>query len=173
MAAKVLKLDGRVHVPPQDIPEIGRFAVIADPQGASLSVFTPKEAMTLHDTEKPGEFCWNELLTSDQAGGFRFYRELFGWEKMLDHDMGPMGTYLIYGIDGKQLGGMFTMSKDQMPPAWLYYVQVESLDASLERAKKSGSKVMNGPMEVPGGARIVQLMDPQGAAIALHERAKA
>jgi predicted enzyme related to lactoylglutathione lyase len=179
--AEVRKLDGRVYVEPQDIPKIGRFAVVADPMGASLSVFTPEppadpsKEMALHDTTKPGEFCWAELMTTDHEKAFSFYSALFGWQKISDFDMGPKGgTYRIYGLGGKQFGGMFTKSKEmaQMPNAFLHYIQVANLDGAVERAKAKGAKLMNGPMEVPGGARIAQLMDPQGAAFALHEEPK-
>jgi predicted enzyme related to lactoylglutathione lyase len=168
--ARVRELGGSVHVEPQDIPKIGRFAVIADPQGASLSVFKPGGGMKMHDRKKTHEFCWHELFTTDQNAALAFYKEIFGWEKLADHDMGPMGTYLIYGRDGVWLGGIMNKPKEmQMPPSFMYYVQVDDVDAALARAKKMGAKVLNGPMEVPGGARVVQLLDPQGAAISLHQ----
>lgn len=168
------KLGAQVYVEPTDIPKVGRFAVIADPEGASLQVFKSAHPMAAHDTTKPGEFCWSELMTTAHESAFRFYSELFGWEKLSDHDMGPMGKYLIYGRGKQPFGGMFTKSKEmKMPAAWLYYTQVADLDAAVARAKAKGAKVLNGPMEVPGGARIAQLMDPQGAAFALHEESKA
>ena len=129
--------------------------------------------MGLHDPRKPGEFCWNELLTSDQGAAFGFYAELFNWQKLLDHDMGPMGTYLIYGIGDVRLGGIMNLPKGApMPPAWCYYIQVQDLAATLSRAQAKGAKVINGPMDVPGGARIVQCRDPQGAVFALHQEPK-
>jgi predicted enzyme related to lactoylglutathione lyase len=171
--AKAKSLGGQVYVEPSDIPTVGRFAVIADPQGASISIFKPLEAMEIHDRTKPGEITWGELLTSDHESAFAFYSKLFGWTKLRDHDMGPMGKYLIYGMDGQDFGGMFTKSKDMpMPPAWGYYIEVADLGAAVERAKSRGAKLMNGPMEVPGGAHIAQLADPQGAAFALHEAKK-
>jgi predicted enzyme related to lactoylglutathione lyase len=171
--AEVKKLGGRIYVEPQDVPKVGRFAVIGDPQGASISIMSAASPMTPHDSTKPGEFCWAELMTTNHEAAFRFYSDLFGWEKLSDFDMGAMGKYLLWGKGGKQLGGMFTKSKDMpMPAAWLYYIQVADLDAAVERAKSKGAKLLNGPMEVPGGARIAQLMDPQGAAFALHEEPK-
>jgi predicted enzyme related to lactoylglutathione lyase len=173
-AARAKELGGRLYVEPMDLPKIGRYAVVADPQGASIAIVHTNEPMAPHDVEKHGEFCWNELVTTDHKAAFTFYHELFGWEHLADHDMGPMGTYLLYGRGGKQVGGMFTKPRDMpMPAAFLYYVQVDSLDAALTRANKHGAKVLNGPIEVPGGAHIVQLMDPQGAAFALHEKAPA
>ncbi len=168
--AKVKELGGKVLSGPNEMPKVGRFAVIADPQGATIAAFQPEQSMTPHDRQKQGEFCWSELLTTDQNAAFDFYSKVFGWEKIAEHDMGPMGVYLLYGKNGEQWGGMFTKPKEmQMPPSFLYYVETSNLDASLERAKKSGAKVLNGPMEVPGGARIVQLLDPQGVAFALHQ----
>jgi uncharacterized protein len=172
-AARAKKLGGKVHKEPTDIPTVGRFAVIGDPQGASLSIFKPQKDMTLHDVSKEGEFCWNELLTSDSAAAFRFYSELFGWKIQEEMDMGPGGKYRIFGVGEKRLGGMMTTPKGQpTPPMWLYYSETKDLDAALKRATAKGAKVMNGPMDVPGGGKIAQLMDPQGAAFALHQSAK-
>jgi predicted enzyme related to lactoylglutathione lyase len=147
--------------------------VIADPQGAPISMFKPNDEMTLHDPSKDGEFCWNELLTSDSAAALRFYSELFGWKILQDMDMGPMGTYRIFGVGERRLGGMMTTPKGApMPPMWIFYASTSDLDAAIGRATKKGGKVMNGPMDVPGGGRIAQLTDAQGAAFALHQAPK-
>jgi predicted enzyme related to lactoylglutathione lyase len=170
---KAQKGKAQVLVPPTDIPKIGRFAVIADPQGASIAVFKPVEHMKVHDVEKQGEFCWGELIAGDHNAAFEFYRSVLGWEKLSEFDMGPMGKYLLFGKGATQYGGMFTKGKDMpMPPSWLYYVQVDDLDGAMGKAKAKGGKVMNGPVAVPTGARIVQMLDPQGAMFALHELGK-
>ncbi|HSD90436.1 MAG TPA: VOC family protein [Kofleriaceae bacterium] len=171
--AKVKQLGGQVYHT-EDVPNVGQFAVIADPQGAVIAVFTPARKMESHDLAKPGEFSWHELYTSDHEAAFKFYNAIAGWERLGEVDMGPMGTYLLWGRGGKQLGGMMTKPKDmktpdgrEIPTAWLYYVTTDDLDAALARAKSKNARVLNGPMDVPGGQRIVQLMDPQGAAFAL------
>src|SRR5512140_2669825 len=102
------KLGAKIYKEPSDIPTVGRFAVLADPQGAAISVFKPASAMAAHDTTKVGEFCWNELMTSDSAAAFKFYSEIFGWKILQEMDMGPMGTYRIYGVGDTQLGGLMT-----------------------------------------------------------------
>ena len=170
--AKVKQLGGSViHV--EDVPTVGRFAVIADPQGAVLAVFQPASDMPSHDLTKAGEFSWHELYTTDHEAALKFYTAIANWERLGEFDMGPMGTYVLRGRNGKQLGGMMT-AKDMkapdgkpLPPAWLYYITMPDFDAALERAKRNGARVLNGPMDVPGGQRIVQLLDPQGAAFAL------
>lgn len=171
-AALAKKLGGKIYKGPTDIPNVGRFVVIGDPQGAVIAAFKPSAAMALHDASNPGEFCWNELLTSDSAAAFDFYSAIFGWKIVQEMDMGAMGKYRIYGVGDRQLGGMMTIAKGApMPPMWLHYVETADLEAAQARATKNGAKVMNGPMDVPGG-RIVQMMDPQGAAFALHQAAK-
>jgi predicted enzyme related to lactoylglutathione lyase len=171
--AKVKELGGKVIVT-EDVPTVGKFAVIADPQGAVLAVFTPANPGASHDPTQPGEFAWAELYTTDHAAALRFYNAIVGWEQLGSFDMGPMGTYVLWGREGKQLGGMMTLPPGMktpdgraVPPSWMYYTTVADLDAALARAKARGARVLNGPMEVPGGQRVVQLMDPQGAAFAL------
>ncbi len=172
-AAQARKLGGKVLKEPEDIPTVGRFAVIGDPQGASLSVFTPGSGgMPPHDLSKDGEFCWNELLTSDSAAAAGFYSRLLGWKILEEMDMGPMGKYRIFGVGERRLGGTMTVPRGSpLPPTWLYYASTSALEAAVGRATRKGGKLMNGPMDVPGG-RIAQLSDPQGALFALHEAAR-
>ncbi len=171
--ALVAQLGGKVfHV--ETVPEVGRLAIISDPQGAVLALFTPARAMPSHDVAAPGEFSWHELYTTDLAGAFAFYQQVVGWERLGEVDLGPMGTYLLWGRGGVQLGGMMTLPPGMVtpdgrpvPPSWMYYVTVADLDVALAAATAAGARVLNGPMQVPTGQRIVQLMDPQGAAFAL------
>jgi predicted enzyme related to lactoylglutathione lyase len=112
-------------------------------------------------------------VTSDSAAAFKFYSELFGWKSFQEIDMGPVGMYRIYGVGEQQLGGMMTAPKGvPMPPAWIYYAETRDLDAAVGRATKKGAKLMHGPVDVPGGGRIAQLADPQGAFFALHQSPK-
>jgi predicted enzyme related to lactoylglutathione lyase len=87
-------------------------------------------------------------------------------------DMGPMGKYYMFGRGLASLGGMMTKTPDMasMPNAWMVYFRVPDVDAAVDRIKSKGGKVLNDPMEVPGGDRILQAMDPQGAAFALHSK---
>ncbi len=169
--AKVKELGGKVYTGPVEVPTVGRFAVIADPQGATISLFKPANEMKTHDPATQGYFCWSELATSDHGAAFKFYSEILGWQKLSSMDMGPMGTYEIFGKGDKQLGGMFNKPKEMPANVWMYYTSVDDLDAAIGRAKNHGATLVNGPMDVPGG-RIAQFTDPQGAFFALHTAAK-
>ena len=170
--AKAEENQGKVLVPAQDIPKVGRFAVLADPQGAAIAVYTPA-------TDTPGksgpaaigEYSWHELNTSDHENAWGFYETLFGWKKGDAMDMGEIGMYQMFTTGGGDipLGGMFNKPKEMPgPPFWLYYVRVDDVHKSVEKVKELGGQVLNGPMEVPGGDHVAQCMDPQGAAFALH-----
>jgi predicted enzyme related to lactoylglutathione lyase len=166
---KAKGLGGSVHMPPMDIPDIGRFSVIADPQGAVLGLFrwTDPNAGQTGEPGAPGWAGWHELMAADWEKAFAFYSALFGWQKGQAVDLGPMGTYQLFSVGGQEVGGMF--NKPPAVPAcfWLYYFNVDDFDAAVERVKAGGGAIINGPMEVPGGSWIVQCTDPQHAMFAL------
>lgn len=162
---------GAVYVPPRDIPGVGRFAVVADPQQAVFALFKGSPGDTPPPAPPPGtpgQVGWHELYASDWEAVFPFYADLFGWKKDQAMDMGEMGTYQLFAAaDGPAIGGMFNKPPQVPANFWLYYFNVEAIDAAVDRVKANGGSVLMGPMEVPGGAFIVQGMDPQGAAFAL------
>lgn len=169
--AQALALGAKTYVPPQDIPTVGRFAVIADPQGATIAFYTPLNQVPPGQAPEIGDMSWHELMTTDMNGAFAFYNAVAGWEKVGEHDMGPMGIYLMFGRQGHTIGGMFNKPAGMpAPPHWLVYIQVPDVHKGAEAVKANGGQVLNGPMEVPGGDWIVQCTDPQGAAFALHQR---
>jgi predicted enzyme related to lactoylglutathione lyase len=168
--SKAQGLGARVCKPAQDIPNVGRFAVLADPQGAVFAVFTPGAGSPPQAPKPPeGGFSWHELATSDREAALRFYVELFGWQLGATHDMGGMGVYQLIQHGGQQVGGIYTTHGAGSAPAWLSYVQVTDCSRAAAAAKSAGGRVLNGPMEVPGGSWIAVLMDPQGGAFAVHE----
>jgi predicted enzyme related to lactoylglutathione lyase len=170
-AARAKELGGRVVHGPADIPDVGRFAILADPQGAVLAAFRGAQEMSREESDpEPGDVSWHELATTDHEAALDYYSELFGWEKQQAMDMGEEGVYQMYGLGEKMLGGMYNKSAGQPgPPAWLYYTVVDDLDASVGKVTKNGGKIIVEPMEVPGGGRIAVGIDSQGAAFGMHE----
>jgi predicted enzyme related to lactoylglutathione lyase len=165
-------LGARVIKGPYEIPTVGRFAVVADPQGALFAVFTPVGNAPGHEGEaRVGEFSWHELATHDYPAAYRFYERLFGWKKTSLMDMGAGGEYQMFGRNGIVLGGMFNRPAHMgSTPAWLHYVLVDDVHRAVKAVAAHGGKVVSGPMEVPGGDWIAQCIDPQGAMFAVHAR---
>lgn len=168
-ARQAEKLGGSVRTPPREVKDVGCYAVLVDPTGAEFGLFEPDAQAPGHDgAPQVGEFSWHELITTDHDAAFKFYNELFKWETLSEFDMGPAGKYRIYGRNGQQLGGMMNRVEGMPQPNWLPYIRVADVNQRTEDAKRGGATVLVGPMDVPGGDRIVQCSDPQGATFALH-----
>jgi len=175
-AARIPQIDGSVCVPPTDIPEVGRFAVIGDPTGAFCSIFrsgndgeveTPEVAMA------SGNFCWNELLTTDQEKAFTFYTDLVGWSRQ-DMDMGPMGNYVMLMRGEMGIGGMMNIPPGApQPSAWLPYVAVDDVDATAAHITELGGNICVGPQDIPGMGRFAVANDSVGAMFAVYMSVKA
>ena len=166
-ADKVQGLGGKIYAAPADIPNVGRFAVVADPQGASFNLFKPTQPGQRPASTEPGQVGWHELHTNDWPKAFGFYNAMFGWLRGDGVDMGPMGTYQLFTVGGIPVGGMFNSPTAAAARYWLYYFNVGDIDAAAKRVTDGGGKITHGPQQVPGGSWIVQAADPQGAAFAL------
>jgi uncharacterized protein len=168
-AARVTAAGGKIHRAPQDIPGVGRFAVAADPHGAGFILFkgnsdqepAPAPAGT------PGHIGWRELHSGNWEKAFAFYSGLFGWTKAEAIDMGAMGTYQTFAAGDTPVGGMMTKTPQTPAPFWLYYFNVDGIDAGMARVKSASGQVITEPMQVPGALWIVHCLDPQGAIFAM------
>ncbi len=166
---KAKQLGGVVYRPPADIPMVGRFAIIGDPQRTMLALFKTANPMPSAPPAPgtPGLVGWNELYAADWEKAFAFYSEMFGWRKDQAMPMGEMGTYQLFAHGDLAIGGMMNKPAQMPMPAWAYYFNVSDIDAAIERTKAGGGQITNGPMQVPGDMWIAQALDPQGAMFAL------
>lgn len=127
------------------------------------------------EKHKPGNFCWIDLVTTDQNAAKKFYSDLFGWTPD-DNPMGPDDFYTIFKIDGRQVGATYTMPAQQraqgIPPHWLLYVATESADASAKRAAELGATIVAEPMDVFDAGRMAVVRDPAGAHVCVWEAKK-
>ena len=88
----------------------------------------------------------------------------YGLKQQDGQGRSPLVTYISLRMMNKP------KAMANVPPHWLIYFRVPDVDAAAERIKANGGKVLNGPMEVPGGDRVVTAADPQGAAFGLHAK---
>lgn len=159
---------GSVQMPAWDVPGVGRMAMVADPQGAAFYVMTPigEGPSPSFAPGRPGHGGWNELHTTDWTTALEFYGGRLGWGASEAVDMGPMGTYQLFNAGGDAIGGMMN-SAGFGRPMWLYYFNVDDIDAAVSRVQGAGGAVVNGPHQVPTGDWMIQARDPQGAMFAL------
>lgn len=150
-------------MPPTDLPGVGRFAFLNDPQGAPFYLYCPSG----EGEETPprvGEFCWEHLNTTDPAGAIAFYNKVVGWSAQ------PMGPVSFFMRDnGTQPVAVVSQAPAGVPAHWLSYVMVEDLAATNARAKALGGEVIEERIEVPGKGAFALLKDPAGALFMLSE----
>ncbi len=171
--AAIEKSGGTTHVAAFDIPDIGRIALVADPQGAPFYVMKPippagdpgarSDVFSPDATQRVG---WNELQTNDVEGARRFYAQQFGWESGEFMDMGDMGEYRFFDHHGQRLGAVFNPGNGQHPH-FRFYIRVPSIAAAKQAAEEKGGTIHMGPHQVPTGDWIIVGSDPQGAEFAL------
>lgn len=169
-ARKAEAAGAKIIAGPMEIPEVGRFAVIADPQGAVISAYSPAGEAPVPE----GTFVWDELLTSDVDAAKDFYGEVFGWTGQA-MDMGELGTYTIFKRAGDvDVGGAMMRPPDmQAPPHWLVYIATDDVDATVAKAKELGATAFMEGMDIPNVGRIAVLQDPVGAVFGIHKGSSA
>jgi predicted enzyme related to lactoylglutathione lyase len=171
--SKITRLGGRTHTEVIDIPSVGRMRMMMDPQGAAFYIIEPsREERRSEGPAQVGEASWHELMTTDMTAAMKFYQEVFGWQPSDSMDMGLMGKYQMFNRPHGMIGGMMNKPPQManVPPNWQIYFLVPDVHAAAERIKANGGRILQGPMEVPGGDWVVNAMDPQGAAFGLHSR---
>lgn len=167
-AAQIRRLGGTIFVPPTDT-NIGRIAVVADPQKATFGLIEePTHGRSKPGgLDEPGRVGWHELLAGDRTVIFDFYRALFGWQKA-DAQADPADWYQLFSADGQTVGGMLTKLPSVAQPCWLHYFNVDDIGAATKQVNAGGGRILQGPIELPDGCWIARCVDPQGALFALQ-----
>jgi predicted enzyme related to lactoylglutathione lyase len=154
---------GTVLTAPIDVLDVGRMALVADPQGAVFALWQPRAHRGAGLVNEPGGFAWNELLSPDPTASRAFYARVFGWGANT-MAMGPT-EYTEWTLDGASVGGMMALGApwpEGTPPRWIVYFSVADCDATAARVTATGGQVMAPPMDIPPG-RVALVADPHGA----------
>ena len=164
---------GKALMPAFDIPNVGRIAMVTDPQGAPFYIMKPippagreNEQSDVFSPTEQQRVGWNELITSDREAARRFYGEQFGWTSDDFMPMGELGEYRFWDHHEVRLGALCGPIPDEQPH-WRYYFRVSSIGRAKQTAEAKGGTVYMGPHQVPTGDWIIIGKDPQGAEFAL------
>ena len=170
-AKKAQELGGKVLVPPFDVMGHGRMAVLQDPTGAVFQIWQAMDHVGAKILEEPGALCWTELNTRDTKAAEAFYTKLFGWTAK--HSAPSAGMeYTEFSVQGKPSIGMMPINEHMpanVPSYWMPYFQVDDADASVDKARQLGGKVMVPPTDIPNTGRFAIVNDPQGAMFAVFK----
>lgn len=174
--AAITAAGGKVLVPAWDAAGVGRIAMVTDPQHVPFYVMrgaTEGATSTVYQRHGLGHVGWNELYALDAEGALGFYHRQFGLTRMGGMPMGEMGEYSFIGHEGGEPVGAIMRCPPGARPGWSFYFRVEDVDAAKGRVEDAGGTVVNGPMDVPGGERVLQAVDPDGAMFGLVSGAPA
>jgi predicted enzyme related to lactoylglutathione lyase len=167
-AEQIKRLGGAIYLPPTDT-NIGRIAVVADPQTATLALVDGlRHGQTESgDMGEAGRVGWHELFAADASKAFAFYGEVFDWRET-DANTDPLPSYRAFSAGGRTIGGIFTKHVRAPVPFWLYYFNVGDIDTALRRVEEAGGRIALGPHALPGDSGVARCIDPQGAMFALQ-----
>jgi predicted enzyme related to lactoylglutathione lyase len=173
--AQITRRGGKPHTDVISIPNVGRMQLMMDPQGAAFYIIEPASSEQRPEgAAEVGDTSWHELMTTDPDGALQFYQDVFHWQADEAMDMGEMGKYQIFKrpTAAGRIGGIMKKPAQManVPSNWQLYFRVPDVDAAAERIKQAGGQVINGPMDVPDGDRVLNALDPQGAAFGLHSK---
>jgi predicted enzyme related to lactoylglutathione lyase len=164
-ADRAQKLGATVHAPPFDVMDVGRMAVIQDPQGAHFLLWEPKQHIGASVVNAAGALSWNELATPDIDASAAFYGELFGWKYETFEGM-EMPYMVIQTADGHSNGGLRGAMENE-PTYWLVYFGTDNIEDGMANATELGATSLAGPMDI-GAGQIGVLQDPDGGVFALY-----
>ena len=166
--AKAVSLGGAVLSPVMAVGDLGKMAILKDPQGAAFGLWQAGTFIGAMITEEPGAMDWVELVTSNAGEANKFYTALLGATSA------PMPGGLEYHVcqhGEKQFGGIM-----QADPSWglgghsfwVTYWSVKDADAAVATALKNGGKINGNIDETPFG-RLASLVDPTGAQFKIRQ----
>ena len=165
MLTKTEQLGGSAHTPAFDVLDVGRMAVLQDPQGAFFMVWQPKRRIGATVVNAPGALSWNELATPDIDGSTAFYGELFGWE--IQPFEGSDQPYFTIQNNGHGNGGIRPLMPGEPQAYWLVYFGTEDVEQGVARVEQLGGSKLADPVDI-GVGKLGFAADPQGAVFALY-----
>jgi hypothetical protein len=119
---------------------------------------------------KHGDFIWYELLTKDADAAGDFYGKVVGWNSTSSDQPGMDYRFFFSGNGGDPkdgVGGYMAITPEMAEhgarPAWVGYIAVDDVDASVDAITKAGGSVIMPPMDLEGVGRMAMVADPQGA----------
>jgi len=182
-AANVRTAGGAVVTEPFDVMDVGRMAVLADPEGAAFCVWQAGRHKGATVVNEHGAVNFNTLAARDTERAAAFYRAVFGWET-LSLPSGEMWTLPGYGDHLEEMTPGLRRQMEEMgapdgfidviaalapiatgdtaPAHWSVTFGVDDADAIVRQAEELGGEVVNGPLDAPW-TRMAVIKDPQGA----------
>ena len=109
-----------------------------------------------------------EIAGPDGLALQQYYRDLFGWN--IEAQGEEMGFYGVVQSNEGGIGGGVFQSQEGMPPNCVtVYIEVDDLQAALDKIEGAGGATAMPPMEIaPGVGSIAMFMDPANNFMGLY-----
>jgi uncharacterized protein len=168
--AKALAAGGSTIVEPMDVADMGRMAMLSDPEGGVIGLWQAGVHKGAELVNEPNTWAWSELLCDDPDKMKAFYTGVFGWGAQTNGE--GAGAYTEWQIGGRSIGGMMK-KPEMMPPGtptfWVVYIAVEDVDEATKKVESLGGAVFMPPMDIEPG-RFSVVADPVGAVFHLFQQ---
>ncbi|MDN3935609.1 VOC family protein [Arthrobacter sp. YD4] len=155
---------GQIYLPPMDVPEQGRMAMLGDAGGAAVGAWQFGGHVGFQLVADPGSPAWFEVLTRDYDASVKFYQDVFGWTTTVLSDT-PEFRYTTLGTGDESKAGILDAASflpESVPSNWQVYFAVENADATIDTALALGGRVVQAAEDTPFG-RMATLTDPTGS----------
>jgi hypothetical protein len=161
---------------PHDIPDLGRDAVLADPQGAVFAILASSSGDPPDILAKSGEWIWSSLITTDPDTDAAFYQTLFNYDVYdlpasssaanagAQHFLLASGNFARASVNSLPVGGDV-----HVHPHWLNFVRVDDAAATAAKVVALGGRVLVQPRVDRNGGKVAVVADPAGAPFGLLE----
>ena len=155
---------------PHSVPDRGREAVFADPQGAVFAVLASSSGDPPDALAVPGDWIWSSLITRDPATDAAFYQDLFNYE-IFELPARAGAQHLLLATDNYARASLNSLPADtpDVHPHWLNFVHVEDTVKTAAKLVALGGHVLVEPRVDRHGGRVAVVADPLGAPFGLLE----
>ena len=159
---------GSLVGPPENLPGRGRYLLVEDPTGAAVMLLRA-EGGDPGRSEKPNQWLWTELWTNDTGKAAGFYKKVVGYGTVDLKDTEGQ-TITVMGRDQQPHASMIKTPLPDVDPAWLAYLLVEDVNATVQAILAAGGEVLLAPQKDGFNDDVAIVADPTGGVFALQQK---
>lgn len=160
-SATVKANGGSVEVEPTDVAGRGRHAVFLDPAGAVFGVLRSDSGDPYDDAVEIGGIIWVDLFARDVEQMTSFYGSLAPFE-ISDRELTGEVTRKVLSAHGMPRAGIIPVDEEANRSAWVPYVRVDDVTATLEKVVEGGGFAIVPPDEDLHDGNVAVFVDPNG-----------
>ncbi|MEM1412816.1 MAG: VOC family protein [Pseudomonadota bacterium] len=152
---------GSVEVEPVTVPNRGRHAVLRDPADAVFGVLQSSSGDPVDEEVPIGGVFWVDLFARDAEAMAAFYGQLAPYE-VSDREIVEAGKGKLLNASGMPRAGIVTVDEEANRSAWVPYIRVNDVQATLDKVVEGGGFVIVAPDPLILDGNLGVFVDPNG-----------